>query len=323
VSDLLQKIEEAGLVGRGGAGYPTHLKWKAMQAATGPRKMLICNASEGEIGVYKDLHILKTDAERVFEGMRLAMDFLGSKEAYINLNIDYYHQIGEKIDALVAKFAEEGYKIKLYKEKPTYPGGEETALLNNIEGKRLEPRLKPPYPSEFGLFGLPTLVQNVETLYDIALVNEGKFEGKRFCCIQGAVRNSGVYHVPNDWSANKVLTETDNLPVFDYFVQVGGGASGVVFNQEQAETEKLCGAGSIEVYKADRSPSEVLKKWFDFFAKQSCGKCTPCREGCYQLQRMLQERKSLTLSDMESILQVLEETSFCGLGKSLPVAVRS
>lgn len=321
--NILVKIKKAGLVGRGGAGFSTALKWEFVQKAKGKKKYVICNASEGELGIFKDIYILKQYLERVFKGLKIAMDFLETREAYFNMNLNYYHQIQEKFDALVNEYKNNGYKIIIFKEKPSYPGGEETALLNAIEGKRLQPRLKPPYPSDHGLFGKPTLIHNVETLYNVADVADNKFENKRFYCISGLVKNYGVFHLPADWSVLKVLKETNNIPHFDYFVQIGGSASGLVLNKNQLAKQKMIGAGSIEIYRKSIHPHDLLLRWFNFYDNQSCGKCTPCREGTFQLHELLKNHKRIPWKKIMEILDVLEETSFCALGKSVPVPVKS
>ncbi len=127
------------------------------------------------IGLFKDLYILKNYPEKVIQGMVLALDYLDTKDAFLNINDKYYRQIKPKLDRIVGKHNRRGYNIKIFPKKPSYIGGEETALLNAIEGKRVEPRLKPPYPSIAGLFGKPTLINNVETFYNITCVNEGTF----------------------------------------------------------------------------------------------------------------------------------------------------
>lgn len=321
---LIDKIEQAGLVGRGGAGFPTHLKWRMVKKAKGDTKYVICNASEGEIGLFKDVHILKTHPEKVFEGMALAMDYVGTKTGWINFNKEYYKQTRRKVDKLVSFYKGEGYTIHIYKEDPAYPGGEETALLNNIEGKRLQPRMKPPYPSDVGLFGKPTLIHNVETLANVSDVHRGIFEDKRYVCISGMAKNKGVFHLPADYTIQKILKETGNVPKKDYFLQIGGSASGEVINKKQAEKKVMVGAGGLEIYDAEKTnPRDLLLKWFSFYNHQSCGKCTPCREGTYQLYRLVNDNKQVPWKKIMPILETLENTSFCALGKFVPVPVRS
>ena len=190
--NLITKIKKAKLVGRGGACFPVATKWEAVKKAkghakgrAGKPKYVICNASEGELGVFKDFYILNKHLDDVGKGMVLAMDYLKTKEAYFNLNQDYYKKLIHKLDKVLLPYEKKGYRFKIYEEKPSYIGGEETALLNAIEGKRLEPRRKPPYPVDVGLFGKPTIVNNVETFFNVAKVAKGKFEPKRFYCLSG------------------------------------------------------------------------------------------------------------------------------------------
>jgi NADH:ubiquinone oxidoreductase subunit F (NADH-binding) len=321
--NLLAQIKQAHLIGRGGAGFPTALKWEMVVRTKGRPKYVICNASEGEIGVFKDIYILKKHTDYVVKGMILAMDFLGTKEGYFYINKIYYRQVYLKLMFLIKKYARKGYKLHVFKERPSYIGGEETALLNAIEGKRLEPRLKPPFPVDSGLFGKPTLVHNVETLFNIAKVAEGKFEPKRFYSIAGKVRRPGVYYLADDLTIYQILEETGNLPRYDFFVQIGGSASGLVTNSKQAKTQKMIGAGSIEVYKTSVSPRKMLLEWFKFYTKESCGKCTPCREGSYQLWQLVKKSKRVPWKKILNIVETMGKTSFCGLGKSIMIPVKS
>ncbi len=320
---LIQKIEEANLVGRGGAAYPTHLKWQAVNQAQGEQKYIICNASEGEIGLFKDIYILENYAETVVEGMILAMDYLGTKDAYFNFNKHYYKTVGNRVDKILEKYRLQGYKFEIFQEEPSYIGGEETALINAISGGRTEPRLKPPYPSDAGLFNKPTLVHNVETLYNIAQVNNDAFQDSRFYCISGEIKNRGVFHLPAVWSIKQILIESGNLPESEFFVQVGGSASGEVFNSNQISEEKVTGAGSIEVYSGEIPAKELLTKWFSFYNEESCGKCTPCRLGTFQLHNMVDNNKTIPWDDIVELLETLEITSFCALGKSVAKPVKS
>ena len=323
MNNLLTKIKKAKLVGRGGAGFLTHLKWEFAKEAEGKPKYVICNASEGEIGLFKDLHILKTFPEDVVKGMVLAMDFLKTKKAYFNFNANYYKRVKSKLNPILKKYEKKGYKFEIYQEPPSYIGGEETALLNAIEGKRVEPRSKPPYPGKSGLFGKPTLIHNVETLFNIAMVDADKFDSKRFYCISGKVKNKGVYHLFDELTIYQILEQTKNLPDFDFFAQVGGGASGVIYNADQVREEIMTGAGSLQIFPTTTDPRKMLLSWFKFYMDESCGKCTPCREGTYQLYEMVKNSKNIPWKKILDIVEVMEETSFCALGRSVGRPVRS
>lgn len=320
---LIQKIKEAKLVGRGGAEFSTALKWEMVKKAKGSPKYVVCNASEGELGVFKDFYILKNHTAEVVKGMVLAMDYLGTKQAYFNLNRRYYTRLLRQLDKALKPYEKKGYIFKIYEEDPSYIGGEETALLNAIEKKRVEPRRKPPYPVEAGLFGKPTLINNVETFFNVTKAEEGTFEPKRFYSLSGHLKHSGVFYLPDYWTIHQVLEATKNLPKSDFFVQVGGSASGLVFNQQQTLDQKVGGAGSLQVYKGTTKPRDLLLHWFKFYAHESCGKCTPCREGSYQLYELLKNNKTVPWKKMMEIVETMGKTSFCALGKSILIPVKS
>lgn len=321
--NLLLKIKKANLVGRGGAEFPTATKWELTAKAKGSPKYVICNASEGEMGVFKDIYILENFMEDVVKGMLLAMDFLKTKEGYFNFNKNYYNKISVKLNPILKKYEKKGYKFGIYKEPPSYIGGEETALLNAIEGKRIEPRFKPPFPGEAGLFGKPTLIHNVETLFNISRVAEDKFESKRFYCVLGDAKNPGVYYLADNLTIYEILKQTNNFPKFDFFAQIGGGASGLVLNQKQIKTNKMIGAGSLRIFPITADPRKILLDWFKFYANESCGKCAPCREGTYQLYEMVKKSKTIPWKKIMEVVDTMAQTSFCALGKSIGVPVKS
>ncbi|MBN1258773.1 hypothetical protein JXA05_03375 [Candidatus Peregrinibacteria bacterium] len=323
MKNIIEELKKANLVGRGGAEYPTAVKWESVKRAKGKPKYVVCNASEGELGIFKDFFILDQFPGHVFEGMRLAMDYLGAKEAWFNLNANYYKKLKVKLDALVKKYGKKGYRFRIYKEHPSYIGGEETALLEGMEGHAVKPRLKPPYPGEKGLFGQPTLINNVETFYDVAEVMAGNYAKKRFYSFSGHIKHAGVFHLPIGISLHEALRQTDNLPDFDFFVQAGGSASGIVFRKDQLKTNKMAGAGSIEIYPAALKPRDLLLKWFKFYANESCGKCTPCREGTFHLYELVKAHDRVPWGQILEIVETMEKTSFCGLGRSIGLPVKS
>ncbi len=322
-NDILLKIEKAGLVGRGGAEYPTAKKWQEVGRALGAQKFVVCNASEGEIGLFKDLYILKTYPEMVVKGVILALDFLGSKDAFFNLNKRYFKMIGSRLAPIIKKYNHQGYNIKIFVEEPSYIGGEETALLNAIEGKRTEPRQKPPYPSNAGLYGAPTLINNVETLYNIACVHDGTFANKRFYCLSKSGKKIGVYYLPDNWDIEKILKETKNYPNYKFFVQVGGSASGIVFDESQIKGKLATGAAALDIHNKNEAPRKVLLNWLKFYQQESCGKCTPCRVGTFELYEMVKKNKNIPWKEMFEILETMDATSFCALGRSVSVPIRS
>ncbi|OQA38962.1 MAG: NADH-quinone oxidoreductase subunit 1 [Parcubacteria group bacterium ADurb.Bin316] len=317
--DIILKIKEAGLVGRGGASFPTATKWETVKNAPGDKKYVVCNASEGEPGVKKDLFISKNHAERMVDGMKIALDYLGAETGYIYINPSYYNKLARKLNKLI-----KDTKIILFKKdhRAGYIGGDESALVNHIEGRRIEPRLRPPYIATNGLWNYPTLVNNVETFYNVSLVSAGEYENKRFITIGGDCPNEGVFYFDENWPIEKILRETNNYPKFKFFVQIGGDASGEVLNSSQFN-KPVSGAGSITVYSAIKhKPNDLMRKWAYFFFNESCGQCTPCREGTYRLKEAL-KKKNIDWQLVYDLLGNLEETSFCGLGLVAAVPFKS
>ncbi len=325
MNDILSRIKKSRLVGRGGAGFPTASKWEMVRKAVGQKKYIICNAAEGEPGVKKDYYILTNFGERVVGGIKIALDFLaaGKKprevKAFIYLDSKYYKKLAPRLRLFIKETP-----IEIFKKPLTagYIGGEETSILNALEGRRIEPRLRPPYPTASGLFGQPTLVNNVETFYDISLIAADEYDGRRFYTIGGDCFWSGVYYFPENWTIEKILKETDNWPQFPFFVQVGGEAAGEVLNSRQLR-RPVSGSGSITIYSlAKHKPRELIKKWVEFFYNQSCGQCTPCREGTYRLREIL-DGKDPDWTTFNLLLENLTQTAFCGLGGAVPIPLQS
>ncbi len=345
---ILNKIKKANLVGRGGACFPTAVKWSAVAKAMADKRnvekkcYVICNASEGEPGIKKDGYILKHFPERVIDGMKIAIDFLEAEKGIIYINHKYYKKFAKNLNKIISSPPADakalagkqlspskgeggkGLPIELF-IKPInsgYIGGEETSAINAIEGRRVEPRLRPPFPTTNGLYGCPTLVNNVETFYDVSLIASGEYENKRFYTISGDCLWTGVYELPEDWTIEKVLKQTKNMPKFAFFAQVGGDASGEALNSKQLK-QPVSGAGSITVYSIKKyQPKKLIAGWLDFFLNESCGQCTPCREGVYRLKEIMQSPKP-DWQLFAELLNNLDETSFCGLGCVVPAPIRS
>jgi len=329
--DILTKISDAGLVGRGGAGFPTAKKWAAVKDALKGKKSgyIILNGAEGEPGVKKDGYLLKHYSAEVLDGLYLADLFFGStkiKKIYIFLNRNYFKDYAPGIKTILAekkyRLLREKVEFFIKPERLTYISGEESALLNLIEGKRVEPRLRPPYPTVAGLHGRPTLINNTETFYDVSLVISGRYQEKRFYTISGAVKHSGVYDLPANLTVEEVLKQTGNLPGRPFFVQVGGEASGEVLGSDQL-LRPVEGAGSIMVYDKElTNKHKLIRRWLQFYREQSCGQCTICREGTYRLAAII-DKKPFDHKLFWEIVSGLEDSSFCALGASLPVPLKS
>lgn len=337
--DILQKIKAAGLVGRGGGGFPVHLKWEAVKTPgtceviadhvfcelkdsdilKGKQCYIVINAAEGEPGVLKDGYILEHYADEVIYGASLAFKYLQATKIYCYINPLYYDLYQKTIISAVKKYGLlKSFTFAIKPEEAGYIGGEETAILNLIEGNRLEPRLRPPYPTKYGLFGYPTLINNVETFYNVALVDRGKYQHERFYTISG----KGVFKFPETHTIEDILFKTDSYPQEDFFVQVGGDASGEVLNSKQL-ARVATGAGSITIHKlAKHSPQQLLLSWLKFYQQNSCGQCTSCREGTYRLWEMLSQ-ESVDWDLFWELIENLEQNSFCALGSALPIPIRS
>jgi len=317
MSDLIEKIKQSGLKGRGGAGFPTGLKWEMVQKAAALKKYVILNASEGEPEVFKDFYILSHYLKEVVAALELALKTIGGQEAYIYINQKYYQKLKRKIKSLV-----KDKPIKVFVKKGGYLAGEETTLMQVIEGQRPEPRLRPPYPTEYGLYGCPTLINNVETLYYVYKIYQDDYHQNRFVCFSGDLRFPGVYELNENLTIKQMLEETKNWPAKDFFVQVGGGASGEFLLSGELDTP-LKGTGAIIVY--DKKKTNVLnlaRKLVNFFYHENCGRCLVCREGVFRLKEILAQKKP-DFEKAEEIAFALSQLAFCGLGSGCGVALYS
>ena len=353
--DIIQKIKDSNLCGRGGAGFQTGKKWEMVRDAEGEKKYVIANGSEGEPGVFKDSYILEKYPEKVVKGVMIAMQAIGAQEAYIYLREDLYKKHKKELKEIIAKIvvADSGQagmtkekkspllrgiqgvnnlkkgkppqppfqggvkKIHIFREDGKYLNGEETTMLNSIEKKRSEPRYKPPYPTTCGLWECPTLVNNIETFYQVTQISEGKYKNKRFYSLSGKVENSGVFELDVDLTVDEVLKKTNNYPKEDFFVQTGGGAHGSVYTKDECKDAILQGAGALVVHDYQEDPIEILKFWTNFFLARNCGQCIPCREGFYRINQLLKE-KEIDFELIKEILEVMADASYCALGQYAP-----
>lgn len=325
--DILAKIKQADLIGRSGAGFPVAVKWEAIYNAKSNRKYIICNAAEGEPGITKDGYIIEKYTEKLIDGIKIAINFLSFDKlnnniqikAYLYINNKYYKKYNKKIKKLIGDLSIE---IFVKQHDAGYIGGEESALLNAIEGKRIEPRLKPPFPVTKGLWDCPTLINNVETFYNISLVASGKYKNSRFYTVGSDCFCGGVYSFPDNFTIQKILEESKNFPNFPFFVQVGGDASGEVLSSGQLE-KIVSGAGVITVFNLEKYKNKkFIENLVEFFAKESCGKCTPCREGLFRLNEIIKSEK-VDWQLFFDLLDNLSETSFCGLGLAVAIPIKS
>jgi NADH:ubiquinone oxidoreductase subunit F (NADH-binding) len=317
--NIINKLKESGLKGRSGCNFPTGLKWQMVKKAKAEKKYIICNASEGEPNVFKDGFILKNYPEKVVQGIKIALETIDNSSAYIYLRKDYFRKFKKTLEKLTRKLP-----VLLLKKPDGYLAGEETSILEFIEGKRPEPRIKPPYPTEAGLWGYPTLINNVETFYSVAQINDNQYQKDRFYCLTGEIKNPGVFNFPQDYSISEILKQTNNWPDFDFFVQAGGGAVGEILLPKELN-QPINGLASIIVFNRKTDLFNLMEEWADFFLAANCDKCLPCREGAFRIAEIIKKNKvndfdQKTLAD---IFFVLKKTSFCPLGRGMAIPFQS
>lgn len=360
--EVIEEIKNSKLMGRGGAAYPTGVKWEQAYNVKDNPKYIVCNADEGEPGTFKDKVILDQDPLRLIEGMTIAAYILGSKKGYIYIRGEYMPSqkiVNKAIENAKAK----GYlgsnilgtnfefDIEVLTGAGGYVVGENSALIESSEGKAGRPRIKPPYIKICGLYKKPTLVNNVETFASISyIVNNGgdKYRsygteysgGTKLICLSGNVLNRGVYEVPFGTTLREIIYDIGGgIPNGRKlkFVQIGG-SSGACIKDEMLDIP-LCydefykkgisiGSGAILVVDDSHCVIEFLKHIYKFFAHESCGKCTPCREGNKQILRIIDkfEQGNAELKDYENLNRIVETmkyASFCGLGKAAPTALKT
>ncbi|MBU1683942.1 hypothetical protein KKC56_00535 [Patescibacteria group bacterium] len=329
-NDIITKLKKSNLLGKGGANFPTSLKWEMVKNAEAEKKYIVCNGSEGEPNVFKDGFILENYPEEVIEGIKIALATINNSSAYIYLRKDYYEKYKNKLEELIGNLP-----ITLFKKTGHYIAGEETSILEAIEGKRPEPRIKPPFPPQSGLWNYPTLINNVETFYYVSKINKDEYQNTRFYSINGAVKNEGVYELPENYSISQILKETNNWPDFSFFVQAGGGAIGEILLPNELK-QQVGGSGAIIIFNRQKTnPFALMKKWTDFLLQGNCDKCVPCREGIFRLAEIIKReinnpnKHSLDKffkahkQTLQDLFFVLEQTSFCALGKCAVVPFRS
>ena len=315
--DIIKKIEQANLLGRGGASFPTYKKWQAVKQAPARQKYIVCNCSEGEPGVFKDGFILKNYPDQVITGIKIALNVLSKSQAYLYLRKDYYRSMAGKLKKLTKNLP-----ITIIRESGGYLAGEETSVCEEIEGRVGKPRQKPPFPSQAGIFGCPTLINNLETLYMVSQISQDKYQDTRFYSLSGYIKKPGVYELPINWSIKRILKETGNWPEHDFFMQVGGGASGEILLATEVN-KKVSGSGAIVVFDCQKTDLYALmKKWAQFFLEQNCDKCVPCREGVYRILEMLKQNE-LDQKTLDDLFLVLDQSSYCALGRMVIVPFRS
>ncbi|MDD5738440.1 MAG: NADH-ubiquinone oxidoreductase-F iron-sulfur binding region domain-containing protein [Candidatus Pacebacteria bacterium] len=316
MENFIEQLKQSGLLGRSGSNFPVWKKWEAVKGAVSVKKFVICNASEGEPDVFKDAFILENYLPEVINGVKIAIGEVGASTAYIYLNKNFYQKFKQKIINLI-----DNSPIELFEKPNGYLAGEETAILNAIEGKRIEPRIKPPFPTEKGLWSQPTLINNVETFYWINKIAKGEYNHNRFYCISGETTNKGVFELPENYTIEQILKETKNYPTkpLDYFYQIGGGGAGEIMLDNELN-QPIKGLASIAIFSKKTDLMALLMKWADFFGNENCDQCVPCREGFYRIKEILQQVQGKICENdkqtLQEIFDVLEKTSLCPFGRT-------
>jgi len=352
---LINTLEQGGkLRGRGGAGFNTGLKWSGAFKVDSAVKYVVCNADEGEPGTYKDRTIIENDPHTVLEGMLICAYCIGAKEAFVYCRGEYKNCIALLRNA-VRQAEEKGLtgdvRVRVHSGAGSYVCGEETALLNSLEGKRAEPRLKPPFPTVAGYNAKPTVVNNVETFATVpAIVTNGadwfsaigseKYPGTKVFSLSGDVVNKGCFELPTNATLRDVVYGCGGgVPNGQKLkaVQLGGSSCGYltpdmldtpVDLDSMRSVGAALGSGATLVIDDSHNIVDMLVKIADFFNHESCGKCTSCREGSYRVAQLI--RKIVEGSGTEADMQMLREldatmrmSCFCPLGQSVTTAILS
>jgi NADH:ubiquinone oxidoreductase subunit F (NADH-binding) len=327
--EILATIDATGLRGRGGAAFPTGAKWRAARDVDAPERFVVANGDEGDPGSFVDRLLLEEDPHAVLAGMLACARVIGARRGIVYIRGEY-PRARTTVEAAIGEARAAGhlgghFDVTVVAGAGAYVCGEETALLRSIEGLRGESRPKPPYPTERGLHGRPTVVQNVETLAVVPwIARTGRAGGTKAACLSGAVARPGVVEVPLGTPLRQVLEEGGGGPPPGrrWRMALVGGPMGRVLPERLFDTplsyEDLSGMGHAGIVALDDSvsPRALAEHLFAFAAAESCGACTPCRAGTAQLRRM-SERAGL-----ERLLDTLEMGSLCGFGQGVPRPIR-
>ena len=360
--EVIDMVTKSGLRGRGGGGYPTGLKWSTVAKARGAQKYVICNGDEGDPGAFMDRAVLESDPHRVLEGMAIAGYAVGASKGYIYVRAEYPLAVkrlqiairqAEKLKVLGDSIAGTtfNFSVEVRLGAGAFVCGEETALIASIEGKRGNPRPRPPYPAAKGLWGCPTLINNVETYANIApIMRHGpekyasigteKSKGTKVFALAGAITNTGLIEVPMGITLREIIFDIGggilNGKKFKA-VQTGGPSGGCIPEQcldvavdydSLMQLGSIMGSGGMIVMDETSSMVDVARFFMEFCMSESCGKCVPCRVGTYQMHELLRKiidhratPKDLAL--LEDLCDMVKSTSLCGLGQTAPNPVLS
>jgi bidirectional [NiFe] hydrogenase diaphorase subunit len=360
-AEVVQEVTKSGLRGRGGAGYPTGLKWATVAKSPGGQKYVVCNGDEGDPGAFMDRSILESDPHRVLEGMAIAAYAVGAGQGFVYVRAEYPSAVarlrkaieqGKKLGVLGSGVFESAFdfRVDVRIGAGAFVCGEETALMASIEGQRGMPRPRPPYPAQSGLWGCPTVINNVETFAHVpAIVEKGgdwyagigteKSKGTKVFALTGKVANTGLIEVPMGTTLRHIVEVMGGgVPGGRVKAVQTGGPSGGCIPAEHLDAPvdyesltrlgSIMGSGGMIVMDQDTNMVEVARFFMEFCRDESCGKCVPCRAGTVQMHRLLTkiaERRG-TRADFDGLLRLcgmVRETSLCGLGQTAPNPVLS
>ncbi|WP_407313255.1 NADH-quinone oxidoreductase subunit NuoF [Desulfosporosinus sp. SB140] len=356
-NDVIEEVKKSGLRGRGGAGFPTGLKWSFCQQTPSDKKYIICNADEGDPGAFMDRSVLEGDPHSVIEGMLIGAYGIGVDEGYVYCRAEY--PLAIKHLEIAIKQAEEAgflgdnilnsgfnFRLKVFAGAGAFVCGEETALMASIEGKRGMPRVRPPFPAVSGLWGKPTNINNVETWSNIphimrhgaewyAQFGTEKSKGTKIFALTGKVNNTGLVEVPMGTTLREIIFDIgggiQNGKAFKA-VQIGGPSGGClpedmldlsVDYETLTNAGAMVGSGGLVIMDETTCMVDIARFFVNFSQKESCGKCTPCREGNKRMYDILDritkgEGKIEDLDTLENLALTIKETSLCGLGQNAP-----
>ncbi|MBP2649600.1 MAG: hndC 2 [Firmicutes bacterium] len=359
---VVNEIKQAGLRGRGGGGFPTGMKWEFTQKATGDKKYVVCNADEGDPGAFMDRSILEGDPHRVIEGMTVCGYAIGADEGYLYVRAEYPLAI-KRLTIAIAQAEELGllgenifnsgfnFHLKIKEGAGAFVCGEETALLASIEGKRGMPRPRPPFPAISGLWGKPTNINNVETFANIPqIINNGaawyaaigteKSKGTKVFALTGRINHTGLAEVPMGITMREIIFDIGGgIPDGKNFkaVQIGGPSGGCLPKElldlpvdydSLVQVGAMMGSGGLVVMDETTCMVDLAKFFLAFTQSESCGKCTPCREGTMRMLEILTritdgEGKVGDIELLEELARNIKNTALCGLGQTAPNPVLS
>ncbi len=361
-AEVLREIDVSGLRGRGGGGYPTGLKWSTVAKMPGDQKYVICNADEGDPGAFMDRAVLESDPHRVLEGMAIAAYAVGASKGFVYIRAEYPLAV-DRLKTAIRQATRKGllgsgicetqfnFDIELRLGAGAFVCGEETALMASVEGERGQPSPRPPYPAESGVWGYPTLINNVETFANVppiirkggqwfASIGAERSKGTKVFALAGRIQHTGLIEVPMGVKLRDIIeTIGGGVPEGRKFkaVQTGGPSGGCLPEQHLdlpvdydtlRQAGSIMGSGGMIVMDETSSMVDVARYFMEFCMTESCGKCVPCRVGTFQMHGLLDkiakgQGTPADLALLEELCEVVQMTSLCGLGQTAPNPVLS